>query len=150
VPMVAVDIVRQAQNRGGMTDVLKTDRSNRSTIIVGRAARRLMQLAADADCVWLTNDGVGNFVKQSQLANAWRRIVPSDIRHPFTNLRNSWQTNMRWEMGLAPWIIEPMMGHVGDGVTGKYYDRPQEQMFAEQLERAYEKNPYDAKWTWLD
>ena len=150
VPMVAVDIVRQAQNHGGMTDILKTDRSSRSTIIVGRAAKRLMQLAADADCVWLTNDGVGNFVRQFQLTNAWRRIVPKKIRHPFTNLRNSWQTNMRWEMGLAPWIIEPMMGHVGDGVTGKYYDRPQEQMFAKQLEMAYEKNPYDAKWRWLD
>ena len=150
VPMVAVDIVRQAENRGGMTDVLKTDRSNRTTIIVGRAAKRITNLAASADCVWLTNDGVGHFVKQSQLAKAWERLVPDEIRHPFTNLRNSWQTNMRWEMGLAPWIIEPMMGHIGDGVTGKYYDRPQEQMFAEQLEKAYAKNPYDAMWTWLD
>ena len=150
VPMVAVDIVRQAKNRGGMTDTLKTDRSNRTTIIVGRAATRLVQLAESASGVWLTGDGVGGFVKQNQLSSEWERRVPDKIRHPFTNLRNSWQTNMRWEMGLPPWIIEPMMGHVGDGVTGKYYDRPQEQMFAEQLEKAYAKNQYDAKWTWLD
>ena len=150
VPMVAVDIVRQIENRGTVSDKLKTDRSKRSTIIVGRAADVLMRVVANADCVWLTSNGVGGYVKQYQLYRMWERVVPSKIRHPFTNLRNSWQTNMRWEMGLAPWIIEPMIGHAGDGVTGRYYDRPQEQMFAEQIGRAYAKNRYDAKWTWLD
>ena len=149
-PIAAVDIKRQMENRGGITETLKTDRSNRTTIIVGRAAKRLLELADGTECMWLTNDGVGHFVKQGQLAKAWERLVPDDMRHPFKNLRNSWQTNMRWEMGLPPWIIEPMMGHIGDGVTGKYYDRPQEKMFAEQVARAYAKNPYDASWTWLD
>ena len=46
--------------------------------------------------------------------------------HPFRNLRNSYQTFMRWEVGLAPHYIEELLGHKGTTVTDLYYDRPDE------------------------
>ena len=57
--------------------------------------------------------------------------------HPFRNLRNSWQTWMRWEARLAPWAIERLMGHKVAGVTGAYYDRPSDEVIADMLADAY-------------
>ena len=148
--VATVRIVRQAQSRGGMTDRLKTEHSARSVIIVGRAATRMLELARASQGDWLTGNGVGGPVTQSQLVKTWGRLVPEDLLHPFKNLRNSWQTNMRWELGIPPWIVEPMMGHVGEGVTGRHYDRPSEEMFAKQVVEAYMTNRYDVGWTWLD
>ena len=145
-----VRIVRQAQSRGEMTDRLKTERSGRTVVIVGRAATRLLELADGASGTWLTNNGIGGHVSQPQLVRTWDELVPKDMRHPFKNLRNSWQTNMRWELDLPPWIVEPLMGHSGEGVTAKHYDRPQDEMFVRQVVDAYMAHRYDAGWTWLD
>ena len=150
VPVVTVPIVRQVESRGGVTDILKTSQSRRTVVVVGRAAEVLARLAKDASGTWLTNNGCNEFVRQSHLRKTWARLVPNEMRHPFTNLRNSWQTNMRWEVGLPQWAIEPLMGHVSQGVTGMYYDRPRVEMFVQQVVSAYAKRPYDAGWTWLD
>ena len=66
--------------------------------------------------------------------------------HPFRNLRNSWQTNARWSLRLPPWMVEPMMGHSAQGVTGIYYDRPQADVVAEVIAEAYAQRPYDDGW----
>ena len=76
-------------------------------------------------------------------------LLPEGQRHIFQNLRNSWQTNCRWTLGMPPWLVEPLMGHVGAGVTGQHYDRPQVLMFAETVARAYAEHPYDKGWDWL-
>jgi hypothetical protein len=56
---------------------------------------------------------------------------------------------MRWSLRLPPWLIEPMMGHRLQGVTGQHYDRPDSMMFAEAVADAYASNPYDRGWTWV-
>jgi hypothetical protein len=112
----------------------------------------LLELAESCD-VWLAGDGVGGFCKRHQIRFGWDaaiKEVKAELRHPYKNLRNSWQTNMRWSLKIPPWIIEPMMGHVGEGTTGHHYDKPQAELFAETLASAYENNRYDADWTWLD
>jgi hypothetical protein len=64
------------------------------------------------------------------------------------NLRNSFETNTRWELSVPPWILEPIMGHAGKGVTGQYYDRPSAEMLARAMDDAYLAKPYDNAWTW--
>jgi hypothetical protein len=66
------------------------------------------------------------------------------MAHPFRNLRNSWQTWMRWEVGLPPYYIEPLMGHKVRGVTGQHYDRPTPEVLAAAVARAYDDGPWDA------
>ncbi|MBR2125828.1 MAG: hypothetical protein IJ943_03740 [Akkermansia sp.] len=151
IQCAVVEIRRQAST-SGLSDRLKTSWSYRPTVLVGRAATRLLELAESCD-VWLAGDGVGGCCKRHQMRFGWDSAIKSvkaDLRHPYKNLRNSWQTNMRWSLKIPPWIIEPMMGHVGEGTTGHHYDKPQAVLFAETLANAYREHPYDAGWTWLD
>ena len=151
--VAVVRVERQVANRGVVTDALKNEQSKRIVAIPGRAGTRLLEMAS-AEQGFLTNDGLGGFVTQKRLSGAWEREVvpslPAGMGHPFKNCRNSWQTNMRWSLRLPPWLIEPMMGHIGEGVTGRHYDRPNVQMFAEAVAEAYSEHPFDAGWTWLD
>lgn len=145
VPVAAVTIARQVEHHGkAATDRMKTDHSRRTAIVVGRAATRLVELACEKDpSTPLTDDGMGGFVSQSRYTDNWRRM---GMEHPFRNLRNSWQTWMRWEMGVAPHHIEPLMGHKLRGTTGQHYDRPQVEQLARVAAEAYARNPFDASW----
>lgn len=150
--VVAVVKIRRQIADSGVTDRLKTSWSYRPAVVAGRAAKRLLAICDERED-WLCENTIGGPCSRSQMRTAWDGAVsrlPDGIRHPYKNLRNSWQTNMRWTLKLPPWIIEPMMGHVGEGVTGRHYDRPQAEMFAEMLADAYEECRYDAGWTWLD
>lgn len=147
VALVHVD--RQVANNGTVTDTLKNAQSRRVVAIPGRAGAYLLRLA-ESERGYLTGDGMGGYSTQWRMKKEWDGHVlpslPETMRHPFTNLRNSWQTNMRWSLRLPPWLIEPMMGHVGEGVTGRHYDRPQAEMFAEVVAEAYAAHPFDAGW----
>jgi hypothetical protein len=69
--------------------------------------------------------------------------------HLFKNLRKTWQTNMRWVLRLPPWAIEPMMGHVGTGVTGRHYDKPSDKDFADMLAAAWLEMPFGDCYPWI-
>lgn len=148
IPVTLVEVQRQVV-RYGVTDQLKTEHSRRTVAIPGLAGRRIVQLAKERNG-WLTGDGLGGPTKRERIPYAWHTMLDnaSMERVPFRNLRNSWQTNMRWTMKLPPYLIEPMMGHVGEGVTGRHYDRPSAEMFADAVAEAYAANPYDEGWTW--
>ena len=146
VDVALVSVVRQVDNAGKVTDALKTEQSRRVVCVPGKAARRLAEIAGALPADWyLTHDGMGRPQSQRRLGNAWR---DAGMAHPFRNLRNSWQTNCRWELGMPPWLLEPMMGHAGRDVTGRHYDRPQADVFADAVARAYAERPYDAGWDW--
>ena len=148
VPVAIVPIMRQVPHSGAPTDSLKTDQSRRSVAIAGRAASALSSIAAPMPRDWfLTNDGMGGYVNQDRYYENWKKL---GMEHPFRNLRNSWQTWMRWEMKVPPYYIEPMMGHVIKDTTGRYYDRPMADVFAEVVADAYRVNPYDADWSWVE
>ena len=144
---LAMIAVERQVTKDGVTDKLKTPRSRRTVAIPGRVGERIVQLAAERDG-WLTGDGLGGPTKRNRVLYAWGTMLDdADMeRRPLTNLRNSWETNCRWSLRLPPWIVEPMMGHVGDGVTGRHYDRPQAEMFAAAMADAYRQNPYDMDW----
>lgn len=145
VPVAVVAVRTQVEHHGKRLDErMKTSDSARSVVIAGRAAERIAEIAAalPPDCP-LTSDGMGGHVSQGRYTDNWRRM---GMEHPFRNLRNSWQTWMRWELRVAPHFIEPMMGHKLPGTTGMHYDRPQVDVFCEVLADAYRAHRFDASW----
>lgn len=149
-----VPIVRQMTKENGLTDRLKTEQSRRTIAIPGKAGKRLLEIAASTNNGWpLTNNGFGDWMSRDKVNYAWRKdvmpLLPEKQRHPFQNLRNSWQTNCRWTLKMQPYYIEAMMGHRTAGVTGQHYDRPQAEMFAEAITEAYRRCPFDEGWDFI-
>lgn len=143
-----VEVQRQVTNRGGgVSDRLKNRQSRRVVAIPGRAGARLLSLAS-ACPGFLSGDGMGGSSSQDRLNKSWTAAVPAHLSHPCRNLRNSWETNSRWSLGLDSWTIEVMLGHVAPGVTGRHYDRPQPEMIARVMADAYTEHPFDAGWEW--
>ena len=148
-----VEVVRQVANHPvHVTDRLKNRQSSRFVAIPGAAGARLLQISHACDG-WLSGDGLGSFNTQGRLGRSWNAALSSldpSMRHPFRNLRNSWETNARWSLGLDSWGIEVMLGHVAPGVTGRHYDRPSSDMIARVIAEAYSASPFDAKWPQWD
>ena len=140
VPVVPVPVLRQAHSRRrDVSDRLKTAQSRRVVPIAGPAAERLAQLAAERAGDWLTSDGTGVIVYRLTYVDAVRRFMRDSAfdDHPVRNLRNSWETYMRWEWCMNPRFTEPVMGHAVDGTTGTYYDRPSDEQVAGVFADAY-------------
>lgn len=128
-------ICRQVSNGGKVSETLKTESSRRTIVMPGNAGAELVSIAAEDG--WLCSDGCGGVISQQVLQSRWNSLVPDDIRHPFRNLRNSWETYCRWELGMPPWCSEPLMGHAGKDVTGRYYDRPHVEQQARVVAKAW-------------
>lgn len=142
VPVALSRVERQVGRLGEVVPSLKTEESRRVVVVAGMAALRLAEIASALPRDWfLTHDGFGMSQPQSRLTRAWSAL---GMEHPFRNLRNSWQTWMRWEAGLPPYYIEPLMGHKVAGVTGAHYDRPTQDVLAAAVARAYAERPWDS------
>lgn len=143
-----VPITGQLASTGNKVVKTKTPQSVRTVILVGRAAERIAEIASSMPPEWpLSNNGFGERYPQARLKDTWRKM---DMEHPYRNLRNGWQTYMRWDLQVSPNYIEPMMGHKLAGITGAHYDRPDRNQFAKVVADAYRQNPYDEGWNWLD
>lgn len=144
VSVALVSITGQVATSGNDIVPPKTAQSVRTVVLVGKAAERIGGMAQrlDPDCP-LTNDGFGHHQCQHRLKQAWRDMK---MEHPYRNLRNGWQTYMRWDMKVQPYFIESMMGHKVSGITGAHYDRPDADQFASVMADAYRENPFDRNW----
>lgn len=148
VTVALIPITGQLASTGNKVVKTKTPQSVRTVIVAGRAAVRLGEIAASMPPEWpLSNNGFGERYPQARLKDTWRKMK---MEHPYRNLRNGWQTYMRWDLQVSPNYIEPMMGHKLPGVTGAHYDRPDAEQFARVVAEAYRKNQYDVGWNWLD
>lgn len=148
-PVIVASIVLDDQILGhgyGKVSTMKNDQSERITLIAGMPAERLIHLAENAQG-YVTNDGMGNWVKQERFNKAFYSKIKSNgiARHPIKNMRKTWETAIRWQMGLPPWISEPLMGHKMPGVTAQYYDRPTIRMMAEKYAEGYMRYPFGEK-----
>ncbi len=152
VRFAVAPIVRQVDNRtAAVVDRLKTDHSERPVLIPSRLGDRLLEIAGQRSAAgdpWLYGDGCGGTFTQTTLREHWRKACERHglARIPFRNLRNSWETFMRWEAGVAPDAIERMMGHTDGSVTATYYDRPTEEQFAAAFAKAYKIRPFADNW----
>lgn len=128
--LAVVDVRRQVDRHGGVSDRLKTRRSYRPVVVPEPWSLDVLERAASGE-TWLTDDGLGSPISQQTLNRAWRdALAGSGIGPiPISNLRNSWRTFMRWELGLPEDLLEAMMGHGGRNVGEMHYDRPREEVF---------------------
>ncbi|WP_294379917.1 hypothetical protein [uncultured Senegalimassilia sp.] len=62
----------------------------------------------------MVGDGIGYYFKRAA----------GDDAVPFKNLRSSWRTIAEYEWRISQSVLEPLMGHKMEGVTGKHYLRP--------------------------
>ncbi|MDY5271814.1 hypothetical protein [Tractidigestivibacter sp.] len=148
VPVALVDVRRQVQGHGGVTELLKTQQSHRVVPIPGPPGEMIIEIASQHGGGWLTDNGLGGHVSQVVYRNAVLRCADKagvERRQP-RSLRNAWETRMRWEWGLPPYVVEPMMGHAGRDVTGQYYDRPRPEAMAQVVADAYKLHPYGSTW----
>lgn len=151
VPVATAPIVRQVDRDGHVTERLKNPQSSRTVVVPGPPGVRLSSIARDlaADGMeWLCDDGTGSPISQQVLGRIWTEALGKAgiARHPFKNLRNSWETNAHWSLGIDATIIEKMMGHAGRTVTSRHYDRPDDDMFAEAAASAYLSHPFADTW----
>lgn len=144
VTLAMAPIVRQVNGAAEVSEALKNKWSRRTLAVPGRMGERLLAIAAGGG-EWMS-ESCGSWLSQKQLRTAWAELVPPGLRHPMKNLRASWQTYMRWELKAAPEHIEKMMGHVGAGVTGRHYDKPDAEVFAEAVGAAYAARPFAEEW----
>lgn len=137
--VAVVWVRRQVDRSGRVSERLKTQASERPVVIPEPwGADVLAARDASADG-WLCGDGVGSPLPQWVVTRAWNGTVwPSDLaRIPMSNLRNTWRTVMRWELGVPEDMCERMMGHAGKNVGEIHYDRPREEYFAEVVNNAW-------------
>lgn len=168
VPIAFVRIERQVDGQAQVAERTKNQWSTRTALLAGKPAQRLMHLAREADTDAFLSAPLPQApntprerVQDSSMprAHATQRelreafvecLDTTDVPvHLFKNLRKTWQTNMRWVLRLPPWVIEPMMGHVGTGVTGRHYDKPSDKDFADMLAAAWLEMPFGDRYPWI-
>lgn len=133
--LAIIDIDTQVDNNGEVLNKLKTPQSKRPIVIPEPWSKDILSIDTD----WLTDKGYGKPVSQQVVRYVWNRLLKEkNLKYiPFRNLRNSWRTIMRWELGIDSDYVEKMMGHAGKGVGEIHYDRPQWRQFADVVGEAW-------------
>ncbi len=154
VPVAIVPICRQMAQRPNAIRKLKNPQSERIVAVPGPPGVRIAWLAEErgaAGDTYLVDNGFGTPISQGVLVRQWDAILEEAgiERYPIRNLRNSWETNMHWEVGMQPTFIEPLMGHKGSSVTARHYDRPDSSMLAQAAAKAYAEHPFADDWDFL-
>lgn len=143
----AAAICKQVPRMGGdVTDKLKNKWSYRSVLLPEAVGDRLLEIASAGG--WLCDDGTGSPLTYYAAKNLWTDgLASAGFKHiPFRNLRNSWKTAMEHEVGVKHETIEKLMGHVSEGTSGKYYDRPRAEQLAESYAKAYANRRFASSW----
>ena len=126
--LAVVELRRQVDRYGHVSERLKTRSSERPVVVPEPWSRDVLAVGTE----WLCDDGCGEPVGQLVVGRSWETALAeaglSPI--PFRNLRNTWRTFMRWELGVPEDMVEAMMGHAGRNVGEVHYDRPRAEVFA--------------------
>ena len=142
-----VQLARQIDMDGNVLDRLKTKSSARTIVLVGKPAARLLAIARERIATgepWLLDDGTGAPISQRVLGLEWRRACESRGLTPILlrNMRNSWRTFCEWELHIDYSQLETLMGHAGESVTARYYNRPDASMLVDAVADAYDRAGY--------
>lgn len=135
--VAVVDVIRNVDQNGhpGEDHVLKNRQSERPVIVPAPWSADVLAAAGP----WLTDRGDGRPTPQTTANDVWSKTLSdAGIKPiPMRNLRNSWRTFMRWELGIDEDKLEAMMGHAGKNVGEVHYDRPREEVFAQTVADAW-------------
>lgn len=142
--VATVKIDDEVDGFGRIVSRLKTEESERTVILVGDPAARLVILAREAGEKTIVRGKRGGHMAQSLFRAAYADAVSSTGLRPCLprSLRRSWQTTMRWRLGLDEVYVEPLMGHKMTTVTAKHYDKPDVPLFASVVADRYVRYPY--------
>lgn len=150
--LAMVPVSRQVGSSGAVTadGDLKNEWSPRTVAVPEPWSLRLRQLCEDraARPVWLTDRGDGRPLRRDRLGDELHRAerragLPG--KEPRA-LRRSWRSWMATESGIPEEILEKMMGHVGDGVTGRHYLALPPERVREVVLRAFTERPILIDW----
>ena len=74
----------------------------------------------------------------------WHRVCESRGLPPILlrDMRNSWRTFGEWELHIDYSQLETLMGHAGESVTARHYNRPDESMLVDAVADAYDRAGY--------
>ncbi|MEY8436585.1 hypothetical protein AAK967_02410 [Atopobiaceae bacterium 24-176] len=148
VPFALVTVDKQVSATGRPKPYTKTDGSARTVAVPGLPGLRLLEIAAERGPMPLAGDGSGLPVTLSRRDREWTaRLADAGIEPIlYKNLRRSWRTFMRHELGVPADTLETLMGHAGKGVSGKHYDAPSVEALCAEVAAAYEKRPEPSRW----
>lgn len=126
--LAVVDLVRQVDRDGRVIERLKTKSSERPVVVPEPWSLDVLEVSTE----WLCDNGCAGPLGQHVVNSMWREALAAAGVEPipFRNLRSTWRTFMRWELGVAEDMVEAMMGHVGRNVGEIHYDRPRWEVFA--------------------
>ncbi len=152
LPVTVAQVVRQVRSGGELSadGTLKNPQSVRPLVIPPPWGDRLWEVAEKARAVgdeWLSDDGLGRPITPTALRKEWAKACKAagvEQKQPRA-ARRSWETYMRWDMGVEQSRIEQMMGHALPGVTGAHYDKPTARMFVQAVGEAVKKRPFVRK-----
>lgn len=141
IRMAAFTVVRTIASDGSYGPP-KTEASEASVFIPEPWATVVLERRDDNardGLVWLCDDGTCRPMTLHRVEEAWRRAVKRSGRPqvPMRNLRNSYATNVHWELNVPIEKASKLMRHSSSTTTIKHYDRPQDEMKAVAVAEAF-------------
>ena len=134
---LAVVQVRQQLNQLGEIVPTKTPQSVRPVVVPEPWSLDVLAVHTE----WLCEHPAYLVpVGQKQLQAYWRDAQRDAGLEPVVTMRNmraSWRTIMRWELGVDEDKVERMMGHAGKTIGQQYYDRPDADVFCDTVAEAW-------------
>ena len=153
--LAAVPIMRQVYCSGGVSDDgdLKNQWSPRTVVIPEPWSLRVLQLRDEGlrrGETWLSDDGLGEPISQKVARDDFYRALGAagiPTMQPRA-LRRSWRS---WTAvtGISREVLEKMMGHVGEGTTGRHYLRMDAELISSEICRAMGGSKVCVSWDFL-
>lgn len=153
--LAAVPIKRQVYCSGGVSDEedLKNRWSTRTVVIPEPWSLRVLQLrdeGLERGETWLSDDRLGEPISQKVARDDFYRVLGAagiPTMQPRA-LRRSWRS---WTAvtGISHEVLEKMMGHVGEGTTGRHYLRLDAELISAEICRAMGGKKIGISWDFL-
>ena len=133
-------IHRQAAKNGLPREVgdMKNEQSNRIIVIPPPYSARLREIVAERieDGIdWISHKGDGMPFSLGMASNLWRKQWPEfgieGKQVTMQNLRPTWRTVAEGRWGIRSRLLEILMGHKLEGVSGKHYIRPDDELIVD-------------------
>lgn len=151
--MACVPFMRQVDENGrvSLEEDLKNVWSPRVSVVPPPFSDRILQIKAEREsegCVYLSDNGTGSPVSQCTARRAFYKALDRAglQRRQMRSLRRSWRSWVS-AYGISPEILEKMMGHVGDGTTGRHYLKMNKDILSREIHRAFKAMPVELEWT---
>lgn len=150
--LACIPLLRQVSKSGEVSveGDLKNVWSPRATVLPEPWSARVLQLRDQATArgeVWLSDNGLGEPIGQDTMRRDFKRALAAAGVEPkqFRALRRSWRSWIAG-MGISSEILEKMMGHIGDGTTGRHYLKLSEELIKKEVARAFTERPIKIDW----